>query len=119
MIKELSQKWIAAKEQEKKANEERLRVEIELYKAVMEQTEINKEGSTTLSDLVNGFKITITSGMNVAVDQAKAINAPYLFKTKFEYSKTVLKDLPAEMQDQVHDYITIKPSKPTFSVSKL
>lgn len=114
MIKELSEKWIATKEREQDAAAERLNIEIALYKAVMEKTEIKKEGSTGLDE--GGFKITLTSRMNVTVDQEKALNAPYLFKTKYEYSKTVLKNLPEEMQDQVHDYITIKPAKPTFKI---
>lgn len=117
MIKQLSEEWLRAKKIEDEANKQRLAIEVELYKAIMEQVEINKDGSTKFD--TDGFKVTITSRMNVTVDQEKALNAPYLFKTKYEYSKTVLKELPAEMQDQVHDYIVIKPAKPSFKVEVL
>ena len=117
MIKELSTKWIEAKEREEAANKVRLAIEIDLYKAIMEQKEIKKEGFTNFE--YDGFKINITSRMNVTVDQEKALNAPYLFKTNYEYSKTTLAGLPEEMQDQVHGYITMKPSKPTFKVEVL
>lgn len=116
-IKELSMKWLRFKEEEQKANAERLKIEVALYKAVMEQTEIKKEGTTNHEE--DGIKLTLRSTLNVSVDQARASEFPKLFKVKYEYSKTMLSEFSHDELNTIQDIITIKPSKPTFSLSVL
>lgn len=112
--KKLMADWLIAKEQEQEANARRYNIEIALYKAVMETVEIKKEGTTNFED--DGLKLTITSRMDVKVDQELAATVPHLFVKKYEYSKTLVKTLDEEAQKAIHDYITIKPGKPTFSI---
>ncbi len=114
MIKDLSMQWLQAKEKEQQANAERLNIEIALYKEIMEQTEIKREGSTNHE--VDGIKINITSRMNVSVDQERAALRPDLFSVKYDYSKTMLKGMTDEDVSVLQDAVTMKPGKPTFSV---
>lgn len=117
MIRTLMQDWLIAKEAEQEWNAKRLNIEVELYKLTMEKVEIKKEGTTNFSD--DGIKLTITSRMNISVDQEKAAENPDLFVTKYEYSKTKCKNMTDEMISVVQDIITVKPGKPTFNVSVL
>jgi hypothetical protein len=106
--------WLIAKEQEQEANARRYNIEIALYKAVMETVEIKKEGTTNFED--DGLKLTITSRMDVKVNQEMAANHPELFVTKYDFSKTFNKNLTAEQLDLQGDCIVIKPGKPTFAI---
>lgn len=115
--KTLMTSWLLAKEQEKSANERRLKIEIELYKLAMKSVEIKKEGTTNFE--VDGVKLTIKSSMSVKVDQDKAALHPDLFNVKYEYSKTKSKGLTKEQLETQADLIVITPSKPTFEVKVL
>lgn len=115
--KRLMTDWLLAKEQEKAANERRVKLEIELYKIAMKSVEIKKEGTTNFE--VDGVKLTIKSSMSVKVDQDKAALHPDLFNIKYEFSKTKNKGLTKEQLETQADLIVITPSKPTFEVKVL
>ncbi len=112
--KKLMTDWLVAKEQEQEANARRFNIECALYKAVMETVDIKKEGTTNYE--LDGLKLTITSRMDVKVDQEKAAHYPELFVAKYEFSKTLNKNLSAEQIAEQENYIVVKPSKPTFKV---
>lgn len=114
MIKKLMGDWLVVKEEEIAANAKRFNIECALYKAVMEKVEIKKEGSTNFEE--DGLKLTITSRMDVKVDQEKAAENPELFVTKYEFSKTHNKKLTPEQIDLQGDFVVVKPGKPTFKV---
>ncbi len=114
MIKKLMTDWLVAKEQEQEANARRFNIECALYKLVMEQTEIRKEGATNFEE--DGLKLTITSRYDVKVDQEKAAANPELFVTKYEFSKTFNKGLTPEQIDLQGDMVVVKPGKPTFAI---
>lgn len=115
--KKLMTDWLVAKEQEETAAKTRFDIECKLYKAVMETVEIKKEGTTKYEN--DGIKLTITSRMNVSVDQTKAEEYPHLFKTKYEYSKTINKALSPSQIHLQEEMIVIKPGKPTFAIEVL
>lgn len=117
MIRELMADWLMAKETEDAANAKRLAIEVDLYRAVMETVEIKKEGSTTYDD--DGMKLTITSRMNISVDQEAAANFENLFVKKYEFSKTLAKGFSDAELETVQNLIVMKPAKPTFKVSVL
>jgi hypothetical protein len=116
-VKKLMTDWLIFKEQEKVANEKRAKVEIELYKEVMQQIEIKKEGTTHFE--CDGVKLTLESKMSVSVDQEKAAEHPELFNCKYEFSKTKNKALSPSQVRLQEEMIVIKPSKPTFKVTVL
>lgn len=115
--KKLMTDWLLAKEQEKSANERRLKIEIELYKIAMKSVEIKKEGTTNFED--DGVKLVITSKMSVKVDQDKAALHPDLFAVKYEFSKTKNKGLTKEQLQTQLDIVVTTPAKPTFEVKVL
>lgn len=117
MIKKLMTDWLIAKEKEDHANKERIAIEIALYKAIAEKTEISRDGSTKYED--DGVKCTITSRMSVSVDQEMASQRPELFSVKYDYSKTKLKELSHEDLSIIQDIVTFKPAKPSFKVEVL
>lgn len=115
--KTLMTSWLLAKEQEKAANERRLKIEIELYKVAMKSVEIKKDGTTNFE--VDGVKLVITSKMSVKVDQDKAALYPDLFSVKYEFSKTKNKGLTKDQLQTQLDLIVTTPAKPTFEVKVL
>ena len=117
MTKKLMTEWLLAKEREDEANKDRLNIEIQLYKAITEKTEIPKEGVTKFED--DGVKCTITSKFNVTVDQEQAALRPELFSVKYDYSKTKLKNFTPTELSAIQDIVTFKPGKPSFKVEVL
>ena len=117
MIKELMGKWLVSKEKENQANEERLKVEIELYKEIAKTNQITRDGAFKIER--DGLKCYITTTPNISVDQEKAKDHPELFSVKYGYSKTVLKTLNDFQVSTLNDIITLKPGKPSFKIEVL
>lgn len=115
--KKIMTDWLVAKEEEKRATEKRLKIEMDLYKSAMKKVEIKKEGTTNYEE--DGVKLTIVSKMSFKVDQSKAAQHPELFNVKYDYSKTISKGLTKDQLEAQADMIVITPSKPSFSVSIL
>ncbi len=113
-IKKMMTDWLIAKEEEQTANAKRFNIECALYKAVMEKAEIKKEGTTNYEE--DGVKLTITSRMDMKVDQEMAANNPELFLTEYKFSKTHNKNLSADQIDLQGDMVVVKPGKPTFAI---
>ena len=116
-IEELMQDWKEYKKLESAVNAQRLAVEVELYKKLMTQVKFPMEGTT--NHIEGSLKLKIVSKLDVKVDQDIASTMPELFKTKYEYSKTLLKTLDDEQVQKLNEAITIKPGKPSFSVEEV
>ena len=116
-IEELMQDWKEYKKLESSVNAQRLAVEVELYKKLMTQVKFPMEGTT--NHIEGSLKLKIVSKLDVKVDQDIASTMPELFKTKYEYSKTLLKTLDDEQVQKLNEAITIKPGKPSFSVEEV
>lgn len=102
------QRWIDIKKQINALEEEKLRVESELYTA-------HGPGTSTQGE----YKIKITPRETVKVDQELADVVQVGFRKKYELDKRAYDKLGLKDQNAVNNCITITPAKPTFSVEKL
>lgn len=109
-MNELLSKWIELKAVERNAKEAREQVEVELYMSLKDQ--MSDESQATWN--FDNFKLVIKPNWTVAVDQEKASQLPMLFKTKYEMSYSQYKK--ADQKDIINDIVTIKQTKPTFTV---
>ena len=109
-MKDLLERWMHLKEQEKSAKEQREEVEAEIY--MLLKNDIPDDGSSTWH--YDGYKLNIKQNYTVSVDQEKAVTRPDLFKTKYELSWANYKKSDSKLF--LDEVVTIKSTKPTFSV---
>lgn len=109
-MEELLEKWISIKTKEKSCKEDRENIEAEIYIALKDR--LPEDGVFT--EKIGDKKITIKQAFSVSVDQNKASMYPDLFKTKYELSWSQYKK--TENKKLIDDVVTIKPSKPNFTV---
>lgn len=108
-MNELLQKWIDIKNIEKGLKEQREDIEAQIY--MMVKDELPSDGQKSF---VYGYKLTVKQNTSVSVDQEMAAKRPELFKVKYELSYSQYKK--STDQDFLDNVITIKPTKPTFTV---
>lgn len=109
-MKHLLEKWTELKSIERKVKEEREQIEVELFLAL--KGDMNEESQSTWN--FDEYKLVIKPNFAVSVDQEQAAHYPDLFKTKYEMSYAQYKK--SEHKGTVEGMITIKQSKPTFTV---
>ena len=109
-MKDLLEKWTELKKVERNAKEEREQVEVELFLAL--KGEMNEESQSTWN--FDEYKLVIKPNFTVSVDQEQAAHYPDLFKTKYEMTYSQYKK--SENKSVVENMITIKQTKPTFTV---
>lgn len=110
-------KWIKLKTEIKELTERLHEIEGDIWLKANEMGLLNPNGSKTFD--VDGYKITITHKDNVKVDQAIAADYPYLFKPKYEFSKTMYKTFLDAEKKICDEAITITPAKPSFQVERI
>jgi hypothetical protein len=111
-MQDLLQKWLELKSAERKAKEEREEVEVQLYMELKDQ--MNEEAQATWN--FDGYKLVIKPNYTVSVDQEQAAQCPEYFKTKYEMTYAQYKKLDEKFR--VDNIVTIKQTKPTFSVEQ-
>lgn len=116
-LKELMEDWREYKKLENSVTEQRRQVETEMYKLMMKQVKFPNEGTT--NHVEGNLKLKIISKLDYKVDQDAAAAIPHLFKAKYEYSKTMLKNFTDEQVAMVNEAITIKPGRPSFTVEEV
>lgn len=116
-VKELMEDWKEYKKLETSVIASRIAVEAEIYRALMKEKKFPHEGTTTREE--GGLKLKIVTKLNYTVDQEFAAKNPELFKAKYEYSKSMLKDMTDEQVALVNEGIVSKPAKPSFSVEEV
>lgn len=84
--------------------------------AIYNKAVFGDKTSTTFTD--GEYKIRIQQKESVTVDQEKAKQFPHLFKTKYEFSKTIVDKLSNSDKDTVNKIITTKVGKPQFVVEQ-
>lgn len=104
-------KWIELKEKEKQLKEHREQVEADLYSIVKDELPEASQKSFE----VEGYKLTIKPNFSVSVDQEAASSRPELFKLKYEM--TFSQYQKSTEKRWLDDVVTIKNTKPTFSVT--
>jgi hypothetical protein len=109
-MKDLLEKWTELKKVERNAKEEREQVEVELFLAL--KGDMNEESQSTWN--FDEYKLVIKPNFTVSVDQEMAASNDDLFKIKYEMSYAQYKK--SEYKSVVESMITIKQSKPTFTV---
>lgn len=110
-------RWVGIKERIRKLTEELHEVEANVWLFAESNGLLNPNGSKTFEDA--GYKVTITHGETVKVDQSMASVNPELFKIKYDFSKTDYKLLTDSQKAVVDEAITITPSKPNFKVIRM
>jgi len=116
-LAELMIDWKEYKKLENSVNLQRIAVEAEIYKLMMKTSKFPLEGTTTHEE--GGLRLKVTTKLSCSVDQEMAAKIPHLFKAKYEYSKTILKDLDGGQIAMLNDAITFKPAKPGFQVEEV
>lgn len=116
-LKELMNDWKEYKKLENSVNAQRIATEAEIYKLMMKTTKFPMEGTTNHEE--GGLKLKVVNKLSYSVDQEIAATMPHLFKQKFEYSKTLLKGLDDTQVAMLNEAVTVKPSKPSFSVEEV
>lgn len=106
----LLNKWLELKSAERKAKEAREDVEAEIYMALKD--EMNDESQATWN--LDKHKLVIKPNWSVSVNQEMASQYADLFKTKYEMSYAQYKK--CNNMAVVNEIVTIKQTKPTFSV---
>lgn len=114
-MKEVYEKYLANKREITKLQEENDKILINLF--IRNEIKIaEKEGDGTVNIFDGDYKITFIKKSTVTVDQNKAKLVPHLFKVKYDYNKTLIKELDNESIKQIEDCITVKPAKPSLSI---
>lgn len=116
-VKELMEDWKEYKKLETSVAAQRLSVEAEIYRAMMKEKKFPHEGTTTRDE--DGLRLKIVTKLNATVDQDFAAANSELFKAKYEYSKSLLKELSPEQVKLVAEGVVFKPAKPSFSVEEI
>jgi hypothetical protein len=109
-MQELLSQWLELKAAERSAKEAREEVEVKLYMELKDQ--MNDESQATWN--FDGYKLVIKPNYTVSVDQEQAAQNPELFKVKYEMTYSQYKKIDDKFL--VDNIITIKQTKPTFSV---
>lgn len=109
-MKDLLNKWMELKSAERLIKEEREQIEVELFLSL--KGDMNEESQSTWN--FDNYKLVIKPNFSVSVDQEQASHYPDLFKTKYEMSYAQYKK--SEHKGVVEGMITIKQTKPTFTV---
>lgn len=109
-MKDLLEKWMKLKEQEKLIKEEREQTEVEIYTLL--SSEMNDESQSTWH--YDDIKLVIKPNWTVSVDQALAMAHADLFKTKYEMSYSQYKK--CQDKNTVDNIVSIKQTKPTFTI---
>lgn len=109
-MQDLLEQWLELKAAERKAKEEREEVEVKLYMELKDQ--MNEESQATWN--FDNYKLVIKPNYTVSVDQEQAAQCPEYFKTKYEMTYSQYKKLDEKFR--VDNIVTIKQTKPTFSV---
>lgn len=111
----LETQWAKAKYAEFSAREERLKVEEEILK------HIPNPGEGTL-EVTPDLKVRFSLNRTVDVEALQGVwgnltqEQQAAFKWKAEVTVTGLKKVPVDQQDALARVITVKPSKPSFSL---
>ncbi len=120
----LYQQWIEAKEEERRAVEERRRIE----DALVKQFEIpeNLEGTSNID--ADGFKIKIEGRINrrvnadllqeIAAENDLGAHLISLFRWKPEINAAAWKAADEAITKPLLDAITATPGRPSFTISK-
>ena len=120
----LYQQWIEAKEEERRAVEERRRIE----DALVKQFEIpeNLEGTSNID--ADGFKIKIEGRINrrvnadllqeIAAENDLSAHLSSLFRWKPEINAAAWKAADEAITKPLLDAITATPGRPSFTISK-
>jgi len=109
-MQELLSKWLELKAAERSAKEQREEVEVQLYMELKDQ--MNEESQATWN--FDNYKLVIKPNYTVSVDQEQAAKCPEYFKTKYEMTFSQYKKMDEKFR--VDNIITIKQTKPTFTV---
>ncbi len=107
--------WLRLKAQIRELTEQLHEAEACIYTNLQEH--VNPDGSVTLYP--DGYRVVITNSQTVKVDQEKAALAAHLFKTKYEFSKTLYNNLSEDDRRDVDEMIEIKNNKPNFKVEAM
>lgn len=113
-LRDLMGNWQLQKRIESEAMALRRDTEIEMYKELMAIQEIKEEGSTSYQD--GDLKLTVVGRYDYKVDQKLAAENAHLFKAKFEYSKTLIKDMNDKQISLMEEMVTKTVAKPSFKV---
>lgn len=111
----LETQWAKAKYAEFSAREERLKVEEQILKHIPSQSEGTFE-------VTNDLKVRFSLDRKVDVEALQGVwssltqEQQSAFKWKAEVTMTGLKKVPVDQQDALARVITVKPSKPSFSL---
>lgn len=109
-MQDLLNKWLELKSAERSAKEAREEVEVQLYMELKDQ--MSDESQATWN--FDNYKLVIKPNWTVSVDQEQAAKHPDFFKIKYEMTYSQYKKLDDKFL--VDNMITIKQTKPTFSV---
>ena len=112
----LYERYLLAKENVKKAEEELTQLQCELY--VKFESQLPKD-TGTFSTEDGDFKIKIEKKESITVDQKLASVVGIAFRTKYELDKKEYKNLSDEDKKRVDECLTTKPVKPSFTVEKI
>ena len=122
-IYDLVDQWLDLKKAEDNAKKERIKIEEEMINFL----ETKPEGSVTTA-LEDNTKITVKCGINRTLDlkawqrvEKKLIKEVRPIKTKIELDLPKLKKLKEEeprAYQSISEAITVKPSKPNFTIKK-
>lgn len=110
-MNELLQKWLDIKNVERAMKEQREDIEAQIY--MMVKDDLPSDGQKSFE--YGSHKLTVKQNISVSVDQEMAAKRPELFKVKYDLSYSQYKK--STDQDFLDNVITIKPTKPTFTVA--
>lgn len=113
------QKFMEVVEQIKKLTDEKLQLEIELYKENLEKMNGKEEGTVNVDYSEIGIRLKVIKKMTCTVDQDLADKIQLAFRKKYELDKKAYSSLDDDMKREVDKALTFKPSKPTFSIEVL
>ena len=116
-LAELMEDWKEYKKLENSVTAQRIATEAEMYKIMMKEVKFPLEGTT--NHVEGKLKLKIVTKLSYSVDQEAAATMPHLFKAKYDYSKTILKGLTDEQVAMLNEAVTVKPTKPGFSVEEV
>lgn len=120
----LYEQWLAAKEAERQATEQRRELENQLLSAL--NLPEAGEGSKTIDDAE--YKVRVTYRMNrridgdalqeIAAENGLTEHLGSLFRWKPEINAKAWKDASPEITAPLQDAITTKPGRPSFAIER-
>ena len=111
-MKDLLDKWLELKKQEREAKEARELVEAEIYTNLNQELEGEESQQTWNFD---SYKLVIKPNFTVKVNQEMAELHQDLFKKKFELTYSQYKKIAD--RSIVDDIVTINQTKPSFTIT--